>query len=120
MKNKYDKINNSRGQIEIFSKLTCESVLRKWNSKAFVEVDQGALTLAEENLNEGDNMTSLTMIEIWSNDEIDDDDDDDGNITIKITFQKLHGLLFCEAFAKLTGRFDLEPSGLSCTTQWHS
>ena len=31
-------------------------------------------------------MTSLTMIEIWSNDEIDDDDDDDRNITIKITF----------------------------------
>ena len=31
-------------------------------------------------------MTWLTMIEIWSNDEIDDDDDDDRNITIKITF----------------------------------
>lgn len=42
--------------------------------------------MAEEHLNEGDNMTWLTMIEIWSNDEIDDDDDDDRNITIKITF----------------------------------
>lgn len=61
-------------------------MLRKWNLKTFVEVDQGSLTLAEEHLNEGDNMTSLTMIEIGSNDEIDDDDDDDRNITIKITF----------------------------------
>ena len=31
-------------------------------------------------------MTSMTMIEIGGNDEIDDDDDDDRNITINITF----------------------------------
>ena len=72
--------------MEIFSQLTCESVLRKWNLQTFVEVDQGSLTSAEKHLNKGDNMTSMTMIEIGGNDEIDDDDDDDRNITIKITF----------------------------------
>lgn len=61
-------------------------MLQKWNLKTFVEVDQGSLTLAEKHLNKGDNMTSMTMIEIGGNDEIDDDDDDDRNITINITF----------------------------------
>ena len=61
-------------------------MLRKWNLKTFVEVDQGSLTSEEKHLNKGDNMTSMTMIEIGGNDETDDDDDDDRNITIKITF----------------------------------
>lgn len=52
----------------------------------FKNVCRGWQRFVDFDLNEGDNMTSLTMIEIGSNDEIDDDDDDDRNITIKITF----------------------------------